>query len=74
MSGLGPMEGQHFWFKRYHPVKDLDKSVYDRYENEVYRIFGVLEKQLEKHEWIALDKFTIAGASQRSPSSPLTDF
>ena len=58
------MQGQHNYFKRYHPVKDLDQSVYDRYLNETYRVYGVLEKQLEKHEWIALDKFTIAGTSQ----------
>ena len=61
MSGLGPMQGQHFWFKFYHPVKGLDQSVYDRWQNEVYRIYGVLEKQLEKHEWIANDKYTVAG-------------
>ncbi|KIJ32435.1 hypothetical protein M422DRAFT_35837 [Sphaerobolus stellatus SS14] len=60
MSALGPIQGQVFWFKYYHPVKNLDQSVYDRYTNEVYRIYGVFEKQLEKHDWIALDRFTIA--------------
>jgi len=55
------MQGQHFWFKFLHPVKDLDQSVYDRYRNETYRVWGVLEKQLERHEWISCDKFTIAG-------------
>ncbi|KIJ36083.1 hypothetical protein M422DRAFT_261629, partial [Sphaerobolus stellatus SS14] len=62
-SGLGPMQAQLFWFKVRHPVKNLDRSVYDRYENEAYRIFDVLEKHLEKHEWVALDKFTVAGMS-----------
>ncbi|KIJ51485.1 hypothetical protein M422DRAFT_776725 [Sphaerobolus stellatus SS14] len=59
ISGLGPMQGQNFYFKHFHPVKDLDESVYERYRNETYRIYGVLEKQLEKHDWIALDKFTV---------------
>ncbi|GJJ09228.1 hypothetical protein Clacol_003450 [Clathrus columnatus] len=61
VSGLGPMQGQVAFFKYYHPVKNLDQSVYDRFTNETYRVFGVLEKRLEKQEWIALDKFTIAG-------------
>ncbi|KIJ53970.1 hypothetical protein M422DRAFT_24965 [Sphaerobolus stellatus SS14] len=60
LSGLGPMKGQFFWFLRYHPVKDIDQSVSDRYKNEVYRLYGVYEKQLEKHDWIALDRFTVA--------------
>ena len=42
-------------------LKNLDQSVYDRYRNETYRLW-VLEKQLESHEWIACDKFTITGA------------
>ena len=61
MSGLGPMQGQHLWFKHYHSVKGLDQSVYDRYRNEVYRLYGVLEKQLEQHEWIACGRLTVAG-------------
>ncbi|KIJ42013.1 hypothetical protein M422DRAFT_255034 [Sphaerobolus stellatus SS14] len=60
ISALGPMQGQVFWYKNLHPVKNLDQSVYDRYTNEVYRIYGVFEKQLEKHDWIALDRFTVA--------------
>ncbi|GJJ09221.1 hypothetical protein Clacol_003443 [Clathrus columnatus] len=62
LSGLGPMQGQVNYFKYLHPVKNLDQSVYDRFRNETHRIYGVLEKQLEKQEWIALpDRFTIAG-------------
>ncbi|GJJ09219.1 hypothetical protein Clacol_003441 [Clathrus columnatus] len=61
VSGHGPMQGQVNYFKFVHPVKDLDQSVYDRFKNETYRVYGVLEKQLEKQEWIALDRFTIAG-------------
>ena len=65
------MQGQHAWFRRAHPVKDLDPSVYDRYRNEVYRIYGVLEKQLEKHEWVAIDRFTVAGMSSKYFYFPL---
>ncbi|GJJ09229.1 hypothetical protein Clacol_003451 [Clathrus columnatus] len=61
MSGLGPMLGQVGYFKFYHPVKNLDQSVYDRYENESHRVFSVLEKRLENRKWVALDRFTIAG-------------
>ncbi|KIJ47616.1 hypothetical protein M422DRAFT_163742 [Sphaerobolus stellatus SS14] len=39
ISTIGPMQGQLFWFFRYHPVKDLDQSVYHRYKNECYRIY-----------------------------------
>ncbi|KIJ36087.1 hypothetical protein M422DRAFT_261634 [Sphaerobolus stellatus SS14] len=60
LSGLGPMQGQYFWFMKYHPVKNLDQSVSDRYKNEVHRLYGVYEKQLEKHDWVALDRFTVA--------------
>jgi glutathione S-transferase len=43
-------------------VKDLHPSVVERYQNETYRIFGVLEKRLENDgEWIALKRFTIVG-------------
>ncbi|KIJ44056.1 hypothetical protein M422DRAFT_30595 [Sphaerobolus stellatus SS14] len=59
LSGIGPMQGQHYFFRKSNQVK-VDQSVYDRYLNETYRIYGVLEKQLETHEWIGLDRFTIA--------------
>ena len=56
------MQGQWTWFKRSHPVKDLDPSVLERYRNETYRVYGVLEKRLEKEgEWVALKRFTVAG-------------
>ncbi|KIJ54090.1 hypothetical protein M422DRAFT_241346 [Sphaerobolus stellatus SS14] len=58
ISGIGPMQGQHFWFNFYHPVK-LNQSVYERFESEAYSIYNVLEKELEKHEWLANDTFTV---------------
>ncbi|GJJ10438.1 hypothetical protein Clacol_004664 [Clathrus columnatus] len=61
VSGLGPMQGQLNWFKHFHPVKNLDQSVYDRYSTETYRVYGVLEKRLTNtgNQWLALDCFTI---------------
>ena len=56
------MHGQWYWFKNLHPVKDLDPSVIERYRNETYRVYGVLEKRLEKEgDWMALKRFTVAG-------------
>ncbi|GJJ05967.1 hypothetical protein Clacol_000154 [Clathrus columnatus] len=62
ISGNGPIQGQIFWFKFFHPVKNLDQSVYDRYINETLRVYGVLEKRLSEpgREYIALDRLTIA--------------
>lgn len=68
VSGHGPIQGQVNYFKYLHPVKDLDQSVYDRYKNETYRVYGVLEKRLEGREFIALDRFTIAGKLSCSTS------
>jgi len=61
VSGLGPSQGQVGWFTNFHPVKDLHPSVLERYRNETYRIYGVLEKRLEEEgEWLALKRFTVA--------------
>lgn len=60
VSGMGPMQGQVNYFRRLHPVKDLDQSVYDRFNNETYRVWNVFEKRLEGKEWLALDRFTVA--------------
>lgn len=57
------MHGQYFWFAKYHPVKDIDPSVLERYKNETFRVYSVLEKRLEEEgDWIALKRFTVAGA------------
>lgn len=58
---MGPMQGQVNYFRFLHPVKNLDQSVYDRFNNEIYRIWNVFEKRLEGKEWLALDRFTVAG-------------
>lgn len=55
------MQGQVNYFRHLHPVKDLDQSVYDRFRNETYRTWAVFEKRLEEKEWLALDRYTVAG-------------
>lgn len=46
LSTLGPMTGQVNWFRHYHPSKNEDAL--DRYVEQTYRCYGVLEGQLEK--------------------------
>ena len=53
MSGIGPMMGQANVFVRYFPEKI--QAVIDRYQREVLRLFGVLDRQLANHEYIAGD-------------------
>jgi GSH-dependent disulfide-bond oxidoreductase len=51
MSGVGPMMGQANVFLRYFPEKI--QAAIDRYQREVTRLFGVMDKQLSSHEYIA---------------------
>jgi len=51
MSGVGPMMGQANVFLRYFPEK-IQPAI-DRYQREVTRLFGVLDRQLASHEYIA---------------------
>ena len=51
MSGIGPMMGQANVFFRYFPEKI--QPVIERYQREVTRLFGVLDRQLASHEYIA---------------------
>jgi len=51
MSGVGPMMGQANVFFRYFPEKI--QSVIERYQREVLRLFGILDRQLASHEYIA---------------------
>ena len=53
MGGIGPMMGQANVFYRYWPEKI--PSVIDRYQGEGARLFGVLNRQLESHEYLAGD-------------------
>lgn len=57
MGGIGPMMGQANVFYRYFPER-IQPAI-DRYHGEVKRLFGVLDKHLEEHEWLA-DGYSIA--------------
>lgn len=58
MGGLGPMLGQAHHFRIYAP-EHIDYAV-SRYTNEAKRLYGVMDRQLEKHRFIAGDEYTIA--------------
>jgi len=53
MGGIGPMMGQANVFYRYWPEKI--QPVIDRYHGEVRRLFGVLDRRLAEHEYLAGD-------------------
>jgi GSH-dependent disulfide-bond oxidoreductase len=57
MGGLGPMAGQNHHFSQYAP----DKIPYaiERYVKETGRLYGVLDRHLADHEFIA-DDYSIA--------------
>jgi GST-like protein len=57
MGGLGPMLGQAHHFRAYAPEK-IQYGI-DRYTREANRLYGVLDRQLEKREYIA-GEFSIA--------------
>lgn len=53
MGGLGPMAGQAHHFRRYAP-EEIPYGI-ERYTNEVNRLYGVLEKQLEGNDFITCE-------------------
>ncbi|MBV1907059.1 MAG: glutathione S-transferase N-terminal domain-containing protein [Pseudomonadales bacterium] len=53
MGGIGPMMGQANVFYRYFPEK-LQPAI-SRYQNEVRRLFEVLDTHLANNEWLAND-------------------
>jgi GST-like protein len=57
MSAVGPMMGQANVFLRYFPEK-IQPAI-DRYQREVTRLFGVLDRQLAAHEYI-VGEYSIA--------------
>ena len=58
MGGIGPMLGQCHHFRRYAPEK-IQYAI-DRYTNEAKRLYGVLDKQLSGHAYVAGSQYTIA--------------
>lgn len=53
MGGIGPMMGQANVFYRYFPEK-IQPAI-DRYQGESRRLFGVLDRHLADHEYLAGD-------------------
>jgi GST-like protein len=51
MGGLGPMAGQNHHFAQY--ASEKIPYAIDRYVKETNRLYGVLDRQLAKHEFIA---------------------
>ncbi len=51
VAGLGPMAGQNHHFSRYAPEK-IPYAI-DRYVKETNRLYGVLNKRLADHEFVA---------------------
>lgn len=58
MGGVGPMLGQAHHFRIYAP-EQIEYAV-NRYTNEARRLYGVIDTQLSRHEWLAGDQYTIA--------------
>ncbi len=58
MGGVGPMIGQTHHFRNYAPEK-IEYAV-NRYTNETRRLYGVIDKQLDKSPYIAGKSYTIA--------------
>ncbi|QWD07473.1 glutathione S-transferase family protein [Polynucleobacter paneuropaeus] len=58
MGGLGPMLGQNHHFRTYAPEK-IEYAI-NRYTNEAKRLYGVLDRQLSKHPFIAGNEYSIA--------------
>ena len=58
MGGVGPMLGQNHHFRLYAPEK-IEYAI-NRYTNEAKRIYGVMDKQLASHKFIAGKTYSIA--------------
>ena len=58
MGGIGPMLGQAHHFRIYAPEK-IAYAV-DRYTNEAKRLYGVLDRRLEKSPYLAGEAYSIA--------------
>jgi GST-like protein len=58
MGHIGPMLGQAHHFLQYAPEK-IEYAM-NRYRNESKRLYGVVDRQLEKSKWIACGEYSIA--------------
>ena len=63
VGGVGPMAGQAHHFLKYAPALEPPQDLpyaKDRYRTEVARLYGVLDRQLETHRYVAGDFYSIA--------------
>ncbi|WP_298814021.1 glutathione S-transferase N-terminal domain-containing protein [uncultured Roseibium sp.] len=60
MGGLGPMTGQLGFFHKFAGKEYEDRRPFERYRDEVKRLLGVLDRQLEGRQFIMGDDYTIA--------------
>ncbi len=63
MGGVGPMAGQAHHFLKYAPAMDPPNDLpyaKDRYRAEVARLYGVLDRRLAAHEYVAGSFYSIA--------------
>jgi GSH-dependent disulfide-bond oxidoreductase len=58
MGGVGPMLGQAHHFRNYAPEK-IEYAI-NRYTNEARRLYGVIDRQLGQHAYLAGDDYSIA--------------
>ena len=61
MGGLGPMQGQASHFFRF--AKEQIPYAINRYQNELDRLYQVLDTALEGKQWLANDEYSIADMS-----------
>lgn len=58
VSGLGPMAGQNHHFNHYAP--EVVPYAIKRYTEETARLYGVLDKELSNHTFVAGENYSIA--------------
>ncbi|WP_439589461.1 glutathione binding-like protein [Hydrogenophaga sp.] len=58
MGGVGPMLGQAHHFRLYAPEK-IEYAI-NRYSNEARRLYGVMDRQLAQHKFIAGNQYSVA--------------
>lgn len=60
MGGLGPMAGQLGFFHKFAGREYEDRRPFERYRDEVRRLLGVLDRQLEGRTYLVGEDYTIA--------------
>jgi GST-like protein len=58
MGGVGPMFGQAHHFRKH--VKEPVPYAFERYTKETHRLYGVLDRRLAEHAYLAGEDYTIA--------------